>query len=63
MIVLLFGLGVYSPALTRQIETLERDGPKSSAYRTVALRATTFGIAVLVPILAILFLMICKASL
>jgi len=63
VIVLLFGLGVYSPALTRQIETLESDGAQSSAYRTAALRATTFGIAVMVPILAILFLMIFKPRL
>jgi uncharacterized membrane protein len=60
VIMLLFGLAVYSPALTRQIEALERDGPQSSAYRSAALRATTFGIAVMVPILAILFLMVVK---
>jgi hypothetical protein len=60
---LLFGLAVYSPALTRQIETLERDGPPSSAYPTAALQATIFGIAVMVPILAILFLMVVKPSL
>ena len=63
VIMLLFGLAVYSPALTRQIEKLESDGPHSSAYRTAALRATTFGIAVMVPILAILFLMIFKPTL
>ncbi len=63
VIMLLFGLAVYSPALTRQIETLEKDGPTSSAYRTPARRATTFGIAVMVPILAILFLMVTKPSL
>ena len=56
----IFALAVYSPALTRQIEALERDGPQSSAYRSAALRATTFGIAVMVPILAILFLMVVK---
>ena len=61
-IMLLFGLAVYSPALTRQIETLERDGRESAAYRTVAIRATIFGIAVMVPILAILFLMVTKPS-
>jgi uncharacterized membrane protein len=63
VIMLLFGLAIYSPALTRQIETLERDGPQSSAYRTAALQATIFGIAVMVPILAILFLMVVKPSL
>ena len=63
VVMLLFGLAVYSPALTRQIETLERDGPQSSAYRSAALRATTFGIAVMVPILTIVFLMVVKPSL
>jgi uncharacterized membrane protein len=58
VIMLLFGLAIYSPALTRQIETLERDGPQSPAYRSAALRATIFGIAVMVPILAILFLIV-----
>jgi uncharacterized membrane protein len=63
VIMLLFGLAIYSPALTRQIETLERDGARSSAYRSAALRATIFGIAVMVPILTILFLMVVKPSL
>lgn len=63
VVMLLFGLAVYSPSLTRQIETLERDGPESAAYRSAATRATMFGIAVMVPILAILFLMVTKPSL
>jgi uncharacterized membrane protein len=63
VIMLLFGLAVYSPLLTRQIEALERDGPQSVAYRTVAIRATIAGVAVMVPILAILFLMVTKPSL
>ena len=63
VMMLLFGLAVYSPLLTRQIEALERDGPESAAYRMVAIRATIAGIAVMVPILAILFLMVSKPSL
>ncbi len=63
VIMLLFGLAVYSPALTRQIETLEREGRESPAYRTAASQATTFGIAVMVPILAIVFLMVAKPTL
>ncbi|MDQ6712697.1 MAG: DUF2269 domain-containing protein [Candidatus Dormibacteraeota bacterium] len=59
----LFALAVYSPALTRQIEALERHGPQSPEYRSVNLRATIFGIGVMVPILAILFLMVTKPSL
>ena len=59
----IFALAVYSPALTRQIETLERHGPKSPEYRRANLRATTYGIGVMVPILTILFLMVTKPSL
>jgi len=59
----IFALAVYSPALTRQIEALERDGAKSAAYRSANLRATIYGIGVMVPILAILFLMVSKPSL
>jgi uncharacterized membrane protein len=63
VVMLLFGLAVYSPALTRQIEALELDGAESPAYRSAAARATTFGIAVMVPILAIVFLMVVKPAL
>ena len=59
----IFALAVYSPALTRQIEALQRDGAQSAAYRSVNLRATVYGIGVMVPILAILVLMIFKPSL
>jgi uncharacterized membrane protein len=58
----LFALAVYSPALTRQIEALERNGPQSPEYRSTNRRATTYGIGVMVPILAILFLMVTKPS-
>jgi uncharacterized membrane protein len=59
----IFALAVYSPALARQIETLERNGPQSPEYRRANLRATIYGIGVMVPILAILFLMVTKPSL
>lgn len=59
----IFALAIYSPALARQIEALERDGPQSHEYRSANLRATIYGIGVMVPILAILFLMVTKPSL
>ena len=59
----IFALAVYSPALTRQIDALERNGPQSPKYRNANLQATIFGIGVMVPILAILFLMVTKPSL
>ena len=63
VIVILFGFGVYSPALVRQIETLERDGISSPAYRGAAIRATAIGIGVMVPVLGILFMMVVKPAL
>ena len=63
VVMLLFGLAVYSPAFTRQIESLEHDGSQSAAYRSASTRATVFGIAIMVPILAIVFLMVTKPSL
>jgi uncharacterized membrane protein len=63
VIALLLGLVVYSPGLTRQIEVLELEGNQTPAYRRANLRATLVGIAVFVPILAILFLMVTKPSL
>lgn len=53
----------YSPALTRQIEALERDGIGSPAYRQANIRATALGIGLFIPILAILYLMVAKPSL
>jgi uncharacterized membrane protein len=59
----IFALAIYSPALTRQIKALEREGPQSPQYRSANLRATIYGIGVMVPILTILFLMVTKPSL
>jgi uncharacterized membrane protein len=63
VIAILVGLAVYSPALTRQIEVLEREGLATASYRRASIRATAFGIGVFVPILLILYLMINKPSL
>jgi uncharacterized membrane protein len=54
---------LYSPALARQIEVLERDGIASPAYRRANIRATALGIALFLPLLAILFLMVAKPKL
>ena len=63
VIAILFGFAVYSPALIRQIETLDREGITSAAYRNSAIRATAIGIGVMVPIVAILFMMVVKPAL
>ncbi|HET9849064.1 MAG TPA: hypothetical protein VFR68_10970 [Candidatus Dormibacteraeota bacterium] len=52
-----------TPALTRQIEVLERDGIDSPAYHQANIRATVLGIGLFIPILAILYLMVVKPSL
>jgi uncharacterized membrane protein len=54
---------LYSPALARQIEVLEHDGIASPAYRRANIRATVLGIALFLPLLAILFLMVAKPKL
>ncbi len=41
----IFALAIYSPALGRQIEALERDRPKSPECRSANLRATIYGTA------------------
>jgi uncharacterized membrane protein len=63
VILLIFGLGFYTPALTRQIETLETEGIQSAQYRVRATRATVYGVGTLPIILAIVFMMVVKPSL
>ena len=63
VVVILVGFAVYSPALVRQIETLERDGAESPAYRAAAVRATAVGIGIMLPVLVILFMMVVKPRL
>lgn len=63
VVLLIFGLGFYTPALTRQIETLETEGIQSAQYRIRAIRATAYGVGTLPIILAIVFMMVVKPSL
>jgi len=63
VIAILLGFAVYSPALVRQIQTLQGEGIGSAAYRSAAIRATAIGIGVMVPILAIVFMMVVKPAL
>ena len=63
VIAILLGFAVYSPALVRQIQTLEGEGISSAAYRSAGIRATAIGIGVMVPILAIVFMMVVKPAL
>jgi uncharacterized membrane protein len=63
---ILFGLlivvavGFYSRVLGRQIQVLETEGQASAAYRRLDGQATIYGIASLVIVLAIVFMMVVK---
>jgi len=63
VILLILGIGFYSPALRRQIAALESDGASSQAYRSVSARASRIGVVTMLPVLAILFLMVIKPTL
>lgn len=51
---------MYSPLLRRQLETLEAQGPNSSAYRALASRSRSIGIFITVLVVIIVFLMVTK---
>ena len=63
IVLAIFGFGLYSRALTAQIQVLDRDRRESAAYRAASSRATVLGIALLVSVLAILFMMVVKPAL
>ncbi len=53
----------YTPTLKRQIQTLDKDGFDSPAYRSVAKRSAQLGIALAVIVVIIVFLMVVKPAL
>ena len=53
------GLAFFSPAIKRQLEEAQRD-PTSPAYAAAAARSNLFGVATLVVVLVIVFLMVTK---
>jgi uncharacterized membrane protein len=57
--IVIFGIAIYAPAMRRQLAEAERD-PSSAAYRSSAARSSTFGIAAVGIVTAILFLMVTK---
>lgn len=54
------GTGLFLPALTRQIDALDRHGFQSKTYQELAKRTTLLGIVNMVPVLLILALMVVK---
>jgi uncharacterized membrane protein len=62
-VLLVVGLGVYTPTLRRQIAAFESEGPGSEGYRRLAARGTMVGIVLAVVAIAIVFLMVTKPTL
>jgi uncharacterized membrane protein len=61
-ILLILGLGVYTPTLRKQIAMLEVQGPASVEYRRLAQRGTIVGILLAVIVIGIVFLMVTKPT-
>ncbi len=62
-VLIVLGLGVYTPTLRKQIALFEDDGPASPAYRRLASRGTLAGIVLAIDAVAIVFLMVAKPTL
>jgi uncharacterized membrane protein len=61
-ILLVLGLGVYTPTLRKQIAVLEIQGPASEEFRRLAQRGTILGILLAVIVIGIVFLMVTKPT-
>jgi len=60
IVVTVLGIGVYSPALRRQIQAAEADGPTSASYQAASRRALLTGALTTVLVVAIVFVMVVK---
>jgi len=58
--VTVLGIAVYSPALTRQIQAAEADGPTAASYQAASRRALLTGALTTVLVVAIVFVMVVK---
>jgi uncharacterized membrane protein len=63
LVMLVIGIGFYTPTLRRQIQALEAQGPDSPEFRNLSSRGNVAGIVVMIPVLLILILMIFKPTL
>jgi uncharacterized membrane protein len=61
-VLIVLGLGVYTPTLRRQIAVLEAQGAASGDYRRLSQRATVVGILLAVIVIGIVFLMVTKPT-
>ncbi len=62
-ILLILGLGFYTPTLRKQITVLEAQGADSPEFRALSRRAMIVGMVTMIPVLLILFLMVFKPTL
>ena len=62
-IVILLGIGLYTPTLRRQIRVLEAEGAQSEEYRWLSRRGTIVGIVLAVLVVIIVALMVLKPTL
>jgi uncharacterized membrane protein len=61
-IVILLGMGLYTPTLRRQIRVLEVEGPQSEEYRWLSRRGTILGIVLAILVVIIVGLMVLKPT-
>ncbi len=62
-ILVLIGLGGYTPTLRRQIQLLDREGVRSPNYQALARRGTILGVILAILAITIVFLMVVKPGL
>jgi uncharacterized membrane protein len=60
IVVTVFAIAFYSPALRRQIQTAEAEGPRSASYQAASRRGLLFGALTTVLVVAIVFVMVVK---
>jgi uncharacterized membrane protein len=63
VVLLILGLGVYTPTLRRQISLVESVGAESAEYRALARRGLVVGAVLAVIVIVIVFLMVTKPTL
>ena len=62
LVLVVVGLGVYTPTLRDQIRVLESEGPGSEDYQRIAARGRTLGIVLGIIVIVIVFLMVTKPA-
>ena len=62
LVLVVVGLGVYTPTLRDQIRVLESEGPGSEQYQRLAARGRTLGIVLGIIVIVIVFLMVTKPA-